>query len=395
MPTRKNKTLIDHISTNLPEKVTHQNVIKTDEVSDHDLCYIIVNIRKQRFEPRYKIIRDEKHFSMNDFVNDFSHLPLNIVYAINDPNDQVSILQDLISECLSRHAPLKRIKFTRPPAPWMKEPSITNSKNSLEEARKSKSRDHREYVDLRNNHKKLIRKVKSKFIRKSLSSRNPKEVWRTIHRILQPPAARIKFDPDKLNDHYTTLASRLCDKENAPMNIEQIVSELPPDTEQSLQITQTTYGEVNKIIQELHSDCSSGHDQIPVKLIKPVRDFVTSPLVHLMNTCITTSIFPELWKLARVCPIPKVPNPLVAKDFRPVSILPILSKIFERVILNRILTFVETKVYNATQSGFRKGHSTTTLLLKLRDDIIKSMNKNEVTIAVIIDYSKAFDTTQY
>ena len=83
------------------------------------------------------------------------------------------------------------------------------------------------------------------------------------------------------------------------------------------------------------------------------------------------------------------------KDFRPVSILPILSKVFERVILNRILTFVETKVYNATQSGFRKGHSTTTLLLKLRDDIVKSMNKNEVTIAVMIDYSKAFDTIDH
>ena len=293
-PTRKDRTLIDHISTNLPEKVIHQNVIKTDEISDHDLGYIIMNIRKQRFEPRYKVIRDEKRFSMNDYVNDFSHLPFNIVYAVDDPNDQVSMLQHLISDCLSRHAPLKRIKFTRPTAPWMQEPSISNSKNTLEEARKTKFRDHKEYVDLRNNHKKLIRKAKSKFIRKSLSSSNPKEVWRTVHRILKPPAARIKFDPDKLNDHYTTLASRLCDRENVQMNTKQIVSELPPDTEQSLQINQTTYEEVSKIIQKLHSDCSSGHGHIPVKLMKPVHEYITSPLVHIINTCITTKVFPEL-----------------------------------------------------------------------------------------------------
>lgn len=394
-PTRKDKTLIDHISTNLPEKIIHQNVIKTDEISDHDLGYVIINIRKQRFEPRYKVIRDEKRFSLNDYITDFSQLPFNIVYAVDDPNDKVSMLNHLITECLSRHAPLKRTRFTRPPAPWMQDPIINNSKNALEEIRKTKSRDNSEYVKLRNNHKKLIRKVKSKFILKSLSSSNPKEVWKTIHRILKPPTARIKFDPDKLNDHYTTLASRLCEKENVPLNPKQLISALPLDTEQLLQMHETTYEEVNKIIRNLRSDCSSGHDNIPVKFLKPVHDYITSPLVHIINSCITTRSFPDLWKLARVCPIPKVANPTVAKDFRPVSILPILSKIFERVILNQILTFVESKVYNTTQSGFRKGHSTTTLLLKLRDDIVKAMNKNDITIAVMIDYSKAFDTIDH
>ena len=191
---------------------------------------------------------------------------------------------------------------------------------------------------------------------------------------------KIKFNPDKLNYHYTTLASRLWWKENLPLNSNQLISELPCDNEQSLQMNQTTYEEVNKIVRSLRNDCSSGHDNIPVKFLKPVHDYITSPLVHIINTCIHTKTFPDLWKLARVCPIPKIANPTIVKDFRPVSILPILSKVFERVILNRILNFVESKVYNSTRSVFRKGHSTKTLLLKLRDDIVKAMNTTKLPL---------------
>jgi len=113
-PTRKDKTLIDHISSNLAQKIILQEVVKADEISDHDLGYIIVNIRKQRFKPRYKIIRDENNFFENDYINDFSQLPLNIVYGVADPNDQVEMLNNLLTECLARHAPTKRIKFARP-----------------------------------------------------------------------------------------------------------------------------------------------------------------------------------------------------------------------------------------------------------------------------------------
>ena len=137
----------------------------------------------------------------------------------------------------------------------------------------------------------------------------------------------------------------------------------------SLKVRPTTFKEVNEIITSLRNDCSSGYDAIPVKFTKPIRDFITSPLVHIINNSIEKGVFPNPWKIARVCPIPKVMNPTVAKDFRPVSILPILSKVFEKVILKQILTHIESTVYNTTQSGFRKGHSTETILLKLKKTI--------------------------
>lgn len=73
-----------------------------------------------------------------------------------------------------------------------------------------------------------------------------------------------------------------------------------------------------------------------------------------------------------------------------------MSKIYERVILNQLCTYIEQRhLYKTTQSGFRKGHSTSTLLLKLRNDIRTAMSKSEITLAILIDNSKAFDTIDH
>ena len=84
------------------------------------------------------------------------------------------------------------------------------------------------------------------------------------------------------------------------------------------------------------------------------------------------------------------------KDYRPVSILPILSKIYERVVLEQITNIIERKlIYRHYQSGYRKNHSTATLLAQLRDDSKEAMKASEITLAVFTDYSKAFDPIDF
>ena len=84
------------------------------------------------------------------------------------------------------------------------------------------------------------------------------------------------------------------------------------------------------------------------------------------------------------------------KDYRPVSILPVLSKVYEKLVLQQLAVFIEREsVYHQYQSGYRNNHSTATLLLKLHDDIKKAMKISEVTIAIFTGYSKAFDTIDF
>ena len=97
-----------------------------------------------------------------------------------------------------------------------------------------------------------------------------------------------------------------------------------------------------------------------------------------------------------ISPIPKLQLPMELKDYQPVSILPILSKIYERVVLQQITNIIEKKlIYHHYQSGYRKNHSTATLLAKLRDDIKEAMKPSEIKLAVFTDYSKAFDPIDF
>ncbi|XP_057299344.1 uncharacterized protein LOC130629967 [Hydractinia symbiolongicarpus] len=396
-PTRKGATLIDHIITNIPGKVTNSDVLITDEISDHDTPYILLSIKKERFEPRYKFVHDEKNLDMNSYIDDFSKLPFSLIFTFDDPDEQIDTLNHLILSCIERHAPLKRVKLTRPIAPWMKDPAIQDSRNQLEFYRKKAQEDpnyKNDYKEKRTNYRKTLKEIKNSFFKKSLSSKDQKSVWNTIHRILSNQKTRIKHDPSEMNEYFSNLAANLTGKSN-------VESTLPDDiktteNEQSFKIQHTTYNEINKILKNLKNDCSSGHDNIPIRFIKPVSEFITSPLVHIINNCINKEIFPQQWKIARVCPIPKIDTPISTKDYRPISVLPVLSKIYERVILSQLCEFIESnQLYNETQSGFRKGHTTTTLMLKLRDDIKKAMAKSEVTLSILIDYSKAFDTIDH
>ena len=106
-PTRHGKTLIDHILTNVPEKCKYTDVLPCDHISDHDAPYVLFNARADRFEPRFKIIRNEKCLNMNNFISDFKQIPMSLVYTFDSPDDQLNTLNTLIADCINKHAPLK------------------------------------------------------------------------------------------------------------------------------------------------------------------------------------------------------------------------------------------------------------------------------------------------
>lgn len=204
----------------------------------------------------------------------------------------------------------------------------------------------------------------------------------------------MKVNPDEVNKYFNETATRTTGK--AAGSITDEFLQTLPQQQRSLDLREVTYDDVMKAIKSLRSDCSTGYDNIPAKFIKPVAEYLGSPLTNIINHCISTSTVPSEWKISRICPVPKVKNPQTLSEYRPISILPILSKVFERVILQQLTDIIESEmIYDRKQSGFRKGHSTTTILLKLKEDITNAMKKGEVTLAILADFSKAFDTVDY
>ena len=401
-PTRHGKSLIDHLITNIPGKVTLADVIPCDTVSDHDCPFMNINIKTIKFQPRQKSIRDFKSFNLSDFKSDFAQLPFSTIYTFEDPNEQLSVFNSLILGCLNVHAPIKTCKMTRPPAPWMRDLKITTLQKEAKQLRVKAHRtendeDWKEYRSTKNKLKKEIKSTKSRFYKKAFSSRRPKEVWQTIHRILKPNSKPIAECPDSLNKYYNGVAERLTSSKRTTIeDLKVMINELSHLNENAFKLQPTSYNDVRKTLNTIRSDCSTGHDSIPINLLKPVSEFIISPLNFIINNFISFRTFPEYWKVARISPVPKLNNPSSPSDFRPISVLPLLSKVYERVVLQQLVFHIENlMLYKSTQHGFRKSHSTTSCLMKLKDYIINAMNKGEITISVFTDYSKAFDTIDF
>ena len=337
-----------------------------------------------------------KNFKEESFVEDFSTLPMSIISYSDDPDEQLQTLNSLILECIERHAPLKRIRVTRPPAPWMKCPYIKDlgERHCRYEAHNTPSDTNLDYF--RSVLKAAIRTSRKAFIEKVLYSNKSSEVWKVIHRILKPSPKPLRFNPDTLNGHFASTAQRTLNVNATPyVELTELIENLSDDSDYHTLFNNCPVSreEVFKAIKTLRSDCSTGADQIPTTFVKLVADNLAGPLTRIINGCITEAYFPKLCKIARVSPIPKVDNPTTNDELRPISILPVLSKVFERLVGWQMSEFANSaSLLHDNISSFRKGHSTTTALLGIRDDIKRAMKRKEVTLMVLADFSKAFDT---
>lgn len=124
--------------------------------------------------------------------------------------------------------------------------------------------------------------------------------------------------------------------------------------------------------KKLRNDCSCGPDSIPVKFLKMAAEQLTPSLTHILNNCIANLTFPSAWKTARISAIPKVKEIKSNSDLRPISILPVLSKVYERLVLRQMVNFLSfgpDGIPKESLGVYRKGHSTTTVLLVMKDNI--------------------------
>ena len=138
---------------------------------------------------------------------------------------------------------------------------------------------------------------------------------------------------------------------------------------------------------------ASGRDCIPMVVLKNCQPELSYILVELFNKCLKESCFPGYWKVSSVVPVFKnVGERSTAKNYRPVSLLSVVSKVFEKLVNNRIVNHLEKcGLFSDFQYGFRSSRSTADLLTTVSDRIARTFNRSGVTRAVAFDISKAFD----
>ena len=171
---------------------------------------------------------------------------------------------------------------------------------------------------------------------------------------------------------------------------------LGPKVEDQLFLSPTTVLEVEEICKNLNPRKSAGWDGVSPRVIKAVASELAGPLSRILNYCMREGHYPENFKVARVVPVFKAEDPTQFSNYRPVSVLPVLSQVFERVLYSRLIRFLDdNKVIIPGQYGFRTGHSTVMAITDMVEKVRAAWASKELALGVFIDLKKAFDTVDH
>ncbi len=165
-----------------------------------------------------------------------------------------------------------------------------------------------------------------------------------------------------------------------------------PQINAEFQFHQITVENVALALMNLKTNKSTGLDKIPAKVLKLTADIIAPSLSYVFNLSLETGIYVDDWKRARVNPIYKSDDRLKCENYRPISILPIVSKVFEREVFRQIYSFVsDNSLLSKFQSGFRPKHSTLSSLIQMCDDLLENMDNGKINCVVFLNVRKAFD----
>ena len=137
-------------------------------------------------------------------------------------------------------------------------------------------------------------------------------------------------------------------------------------------------------------------DNISARLLKEAAPVVTHSLTYIMNLSITTGIFPNSWKIAKVTPIFKEDARTDPNNYRPISVLPVVSKLIEIIVFKQLYEYLNTNhLLTESQSGFRPMFSTETALLEMTNEWLWNIDSKHLNGVVFLDLKKAFDTMDH
>lgn len=158
----------------------------------------------------------------------------------------------------------------------------------------------------------------------------------------------------------------------------------------------TDCNEINNIILSLKRNTAPGHDNISMLDLINIKDYILNILVQLINEALSTGVFPSDLKISKICPIYKSGSKTQLNNYRPISIVSVLSKIIETVIKKRMMSFIEKYIsYDLYQYGFLKNSSTLSATVDLLNYISTNLDQGKIVIGVFVDLRKAFDVVNH
>lgn len=362
--------------------------------SHHDMIVFTFDLSSPVVD-KFFYYRDYENIDNDKLVEVFDCLPWHDVYYLSNPSDQVVSMNNNITLLFDEVVPWKFVKIKPKAPPWFNEKirDAIKNRNDLYEIWKysKRDRDWLNYKQQRNKTLQLTRCSKTKYLKTKLDPHlDAKLFWKNVRNLgIGKTIGRefVQFTADEFNNHFLT---------NFSNGYNGNVTSLTQNSNESMfGFSCIDENELFKAVMSVKSN-AVGIDDINLKFIKLVFPLLSPFILYIFNHVLTTSIYPQPWKYSKIIPIPKIKSPALVSDYRPISLLPILSKVFEIILKQQIIEYLtDNNKFNKFQSAYRRFHSTSSALLNICDDIRHNMDSKKVTILALLDFSKAFDTINH
>ena len=407
-------TLLDHIWTNKQPASYSCGIILCD-ISDHLPAFfsLPIDVRRKSTEKRkitFRLVNDESKMCFVEKVSNIDWSP------IIDNNDVDFSMKYFISQLNSKYCEsfAKKTKLStkkRTFNPWMNENilKLINFKSEYYRLLRIGVVSNSENNLFKNKVNSIVKKAKKNYHKELFEKcrSNLRKTWSNINKIISPNSCKIEIDKinvngtditDKIeiannfNNYFSNVASTLVN--NIPHSTLDPISLIPFCTS-SLVLNPVTYSECQTVIQNLKLT-KTNEDELPVYLFKIISPIIVPVLTKLLNNCFTLGTFPKCLKKGTIIPIHKKGDFSKIENFRPITLLPYLSKILEKLLYTRLYDFLTcTNFFSKQQFGFLKNKSTADAILSFTEYQYEVLNEKEFSVNIFVDFAKAFDTVDH
>ena len=403
------ETCVDLIITDKPSAFVHTGIIPSpDPRCKHQIINGTINFSVPLPPPYKRRIWKYEQTNTPLLRRTLSMVDWDFCFRDASVDEMVSIFSDKLLSAVSLCIPNSLKTMRDKDAPWITSKARTAIRRNHRVYKNWKDRGKpaqgRPYVkEVQNSTSKVIEEAKQSYL-DDLSAKlcNPKSnsnvFWSAFKRILNskkisniPPliengvfqscfSAKAKI----FNEYFASQCT--------PLNNNSSLPAFQAKTDNVLCDFVISEKNISDIISKLNSNKAHGADKISISMLKLCHQHVLYPLKLIFQKSISVGKFPSSWKLANVQPVFKKDSRQYKTNYRPISLLPICSKIFEKIIFDEVYHFLfSNNLLSKHQSGFRPGDSTINQLLSITNDIYRSFEEGCETRAVFLDISKAFD----
>lgn len=412
-PTRINNCL-DHCYIKTTFNTT--TLVCDSNITDHATIITALQCNKLK---HFRSLQTSQKVDYMRATNELSNYKWDNFYLqFTDPNSATQAFTNILKTILEKHT----VTYTIPKRkiilkPWVSPGLLRCIRfRDILHARTKKEPNNEvlkvTFLRYRNYCNKILKNLKKQYEIKLIQDTKGdlKRTWQTIKDICNLQKSR--NDPNELlnitnnsinsvalvNQHFVNVGKQLANKilKKISLNESDLNKYLTKDTLpllNSFVLLPTHPQEIRTVIKSLRNTISCGWDGIPSKLYKLALDFLVVPITYICNLCLEQGVFPTDLKKSIVTPIFKSGNKDNVNNYRPISLLPTLSKIFEKIINSRLLNFLERhNLLSTNQYGFRAKKSTTDAINKLVTHIVGNLDVNKKCVGIFLDLAKAFDT---